>query len=316
MMLLLILLSGFLLLIAGGEIVVKGAVALAKNMGLPKAVIGLTIIAYGTSAPELVVSLESALAGHADLSLGNVIGSNISNILLVIGATALVFPITMDKSLFNPDGIALIVVSVMLALFAMNGYINQIEGILFISAVIAYTGYVFYQGQKQGFAALEQEIEAEMKEEISVEMPMPKSLLMVLVGILSMIAGGKMLVSGGIELAELFGVSAGVIGLTIIAVGTSLPELATSVAAARRKHADIAVANVIGSNILNIAGIVGVTSTVNSLTVDSNFLNFDIWLMLGLTFMLIGLLIAGCRINRLVGIIFTVAFAAYIMYQY
>lgn len=312
MMLFLTLLAGFVLLVAGGELAIKGAVALAKNLGLPKAVIGLTVIAYGTSMPELVVSLESALTGHADLALGNVIGSNISNILLVLGATALVCPILMDRNLLAPDGWITLAVAALLLLFCLDGAIGRAEGWIFIAVSIGYTAYVFYQGRKKGFEELEQELEDALK----VDMPLTRSAPLVIGGIVLMVAGGTVLVEGGVELATRLGVSEGVIGLTIIAVGTSLPELAASIAAARRRHADIAVANVLGSNMLNIFGIVGITAAIQPLDVDPSFLAFDLWLMLGLTVLLVLMLARGMRLTRLFGMVFTAGFIGYILYQY
>jgi cation:H+ antiporter len=306
------LIGGFILLIAGGEIVVKGGVALAKNLGLPKALIGLTILAYGTSAPELVISLESALAGHADMALGNVIGSNISNILLVLGGTALLSPLMMDRSLLKPDGIAMFAMAALLVIFALGGTISRVEGIIFAILCIGYTLYVFRKGKLEGYEAMEEEVEAEM----NTDLPLPRSILYVALGLGCMVGGGKLLVTGGVGLAEMLGVSGGVIGLTIIAVGTSLPELATSLAAARRGHADMAIANVLGSNLLNIFGIVGITATVLPLSVDPAFLRFDLWLLLALSALLVLALALQLTLKRLPAIIGLLGFFGYILYQY
>lgn len=312
MMLFLTMLGGFIFLIAGGEIVVKGGVALAKNLGLPKALIGLTVIAYGTSAPELVVSLESALDGHADMALGNVIGSNISNILLALGGTALFAPVLLDRKQLVPDGIGLMVVTLMLALFCINGWIDRWEGILFVAISIGYTLYAFWKGKKEGFVEMEEEIE----QELNTDLPLSKSLLYVALGLACMIGGGKLLVSGGIELAQLLGVSGGVIGLTIIAVGTSLPEVATSFAAARKGHSDMALANVLGSNMLNIFGIVGITASILPLSVDPAFMQFDLWLLLALTLGLLILIRRHTHLKKLAGGLGVFGFLLYILYQY
>lgn len=312
MILTLLLLGGFVLLIIGGEVVVKGGVALAKNLGLPKALIGLTIIAYGTSAPELVISLESALDGHADMAIGNVIGSNISNILLALGCTALLGPILMDRKMLVPDGAGLLAVTALFIMFSSNGLIGRTEGLIFIAISIAYTLYSFWKGKQEGFAALEEEVE----EEMNVDMPLWKSVIFVGLGLGCMVGGGKMLVTGGVDLAHLLGVSGGVIGLTIIAVGTSLPEIATSLAAARKGHNDMALANVLGSNLLNIFGIIGITATTLPLTVDPVFMEFDFWLMLALTALMVLMIARNWHLPRWGGAVCVLIFIGYIVYQY
>lgn len=307
-----LLLGGLILLIGGGEALVRGAISLAKNLGVPAAVIGLTILAYGTSAPELVVSLESALEGHSDMALGNVVGSNISNTLLILGVTALFYPLALSKNLLKPDGYLLIVISALLWIFAFGGEIGHIEGGIFIAILLGYSYYTFAQGRKEGFA----EIEAEVEEELGSHLNQPRAILYTIGGLIVMILGGKLMVDGGVKAATLFGVSEGVIGLTIIAVGTSLPELATSLLAARKGETDMAVANVVGSNLMNIFGIVGLTAAIHPLSVLPEFLMRDIPLLIACSLLLVYGLWRGRTIGRMTGIVGTVAFVVYIAVQY
>lgn len=304
--------GGLILLIGGGEVLVRGAISLAKNIGVPPAVIGLTILAYGTSAPELVVSLESALNGYADMALGNVVGSNISNTLLILGVTALFYPLKLDSDLLKPDGYLLILVSALLWLFAWDGVVSQIEGAIFVLIMLGSSYYTFAQGRKKGFAEIEEEVE----KELGGELPQPRAILYTVIGLAVMIMGGKLIVDGGVKAAEALGVSEGVIGLTIIAIGTSLPELATSLIAVRKKQADMAVGNVVGSNLMNIFGIVGLTAVIQPLSVLPEFLSSDIPLLMACSLLLVLGLWKGFKINRVTGMVGTVAFVVYIAVQY
>lgn len=308
----LFLLGGLVLLIAGGEGMVRGAVSLARNLNVPPAVIGLTVLAYGTSAPELVVSLESAFDGHADMALGNVVGSNISNTLLILGSTAILFPLVLDRSLLKPDGWLLLLISGLLWIFAMNGTISNLEGGMFVLIAIAYTYYTFHKGKKDGYA----EIEAEIEEEMGSALSQPKAILYTLGGLLVMVGGGKMLVNGGVMTAQYLGVSEGVIGLTIIAVGTSLPELATSIIAARKGQAEMAVANVMGSNLMNIFGIIGLTALVQPLSVSPVFLSQEIPLLFVCSLLFVFGIWRGIRLAKFAGILGSLTFIGYITLQY
>ncbi|MDG1286100.1 MAG: calcium/sodium antiporter [Rickettsiales bacterium] len=305
--------GGLILLIGGGEILVRGAIALAKNLGISAAVIGLTILAYGTSAPELVVSLESALDGHADMAIGNVVGSNISNTLLILGVTALFYPLTLDKGLLKPDGYVLLIVSVLFWIFAQSGQISQLEGGLFIIMLLAYTYYTFTQGKKDGFSEIEAELEDEMG---GADLSQPRAIIYTVIGLIVMVLGGKLLVNGGVQAATALGVSEGVIGLTIIAIGTSLPELATSLIAARKGQAGMAVGNVLGSNLMNIFGIVGFTAMIQPLDVLPVFLTNDIPLLIACSILLVFGIWQGCKLGRIAGSVGTIAFIGYIAVQY
>lgn len=307
-----LLIGGLILLIGGGEVLVRGAIALAKNIGVSPAVIGLTILAYGTSAPELVVSLESALDGYSDMAIGNVVGSNISNTLLILGVTALFYPLTLDKKLLKPDGFLLILVSFLLWIFAFGGEINRLEGGIFFLMLLGYTYYTFAQGRKEGFA----EIEAEIEDELQVELTQRRAIIYTIIGLIVMILGGKLIVIGGVKAATVLGVSEGVIGLTIIAVGTSLPELATSIISARKGQADMAVGNVIGSNLMNIFGIIGLTALIQPLTVMPEFLSRDIPLLILCSLLLAYGLWRGSQLTKIIGGLGTAIFIVYIAMQY
>ncbi len=300
--------GGLVLLIGGGEILVRGAIALAKNIGVSPAVIGLTILAWGTSAPELVVSLESALDGYADMAIGNVVGSNISNTLLILGVTALFYPLILDKKLLKPDGILLIIVSFMLWSFAWGGEITRIEGAIFVAMLLGYTYYTFAQGRKQGF-----EVDEDVAE---VSLPQSRAIIYTVAGLAVMVMGGKLIVNGGVQAATVLGVSEGVIGLTIIAIGTSLPELATSLIAARKGQADMAIGNVVGSNLMNIFGIVGFTAIIQPLNVAPEFLSRDIPLLILCSLVLAYGLWRGSRLGKTIGGLGTAIFIGYIAMQY
>ncbi len=306
------LIGGFILLVGGGEVLVRGAIALAKNIGVSPVVIGLTILAYGTSAPELVVSLESALDGHSDMTMGNVVGSNISNTLLILGATALIYPVLLSKAMLKPDGLLMVAISFLLWIFAFNGMIGRVEGVIFLALMMGYTYYTFMQGRNQGLV----EIPAEVEAELNVNLPQWKAITFVIIGLIIMIVGGKLIVNGGVMAATLFGVSEGVIGLTIIAIGTSLPELATSIIAARKGEADMAVGNVIGSNLVNLFGIIGITAVISPLTVDHSFLILDIPLLILCSLILTYGLWRGERIGRRIGTVGILLFVVYIAWQY
>lgn len=306
------LIGGLILLVGGGEVMVRGAISLARNLGVPTAVVGLTILAYGTSAPELVVSLESALDGYADMALGNVIGSNISNTLLILGATALVYPVILSRKLLSPDATVLFAVSLILYAAAMNGIISHGEGATFLGLLVLYTLYTFHRGRREGFA----EIEAEVSEEVGDPLSQPKAILFTAIGLITMVMGGKLMVWGGVGAAQWLGVAEGVIGLTILAIGTSLPELVTSVLSARKGHVDMAVGNVIGSNLMNILGIVGITAVMTPMEVPLEFIYRDLPLLMLITALLLVGLALQWIIGRKLGMVGVWAFIGYIAYTY
>lgn len=273
----LILIAGLALLVFSGDWLVRGGAALAKRFKVSPLVIGVTIVSLGTSAPELVVSLKAALSGHPDISIGNVVGSNIANLALVLGVTALIITIPVRKKTILFDWSVMLIGTLLFLLFAStNLNIERWEGFIFVGLLIAYILYSLISSRK------------EMKNEVA-ETPQYSvwiSILIVILSVGGLVFGSDLLVSGASSIAIKLGVSERVISISVIAFGTSVPELATSVMAARRRELDISVGNLIGSNIFNIFGILGVTSVVTDIPVNQATLDFDWFWMIGICLLL------------------------------
>jgi len=299
-MTILFLLLGLVLLVAGGELLVRGAVQLAEKFRISPLLIGLTLVGFGTSTPELVTSLQAAFAGSPGIAVGNVVGSNTANILLILGITALIFPVTVAKATFKRDGLALTISAAMCLGAVLYGHLTPLLGALFVASLGGYVYYAFQQ-ERQSNAA------ADLAAGITVEAPRPSAglialdLLFVIGGLALTIFGARFLVSSAIDIARDFNVSETVIGLTIVAVGTSLPEFVTSVMAAFRKHSDIAFGNIVGSNIYNIFGILGVTAIIKPIDVPAQIAVLDIWVMLAATALLLIAATSRWRIGRIEG---------------
>lgn len=279
MMSTLFILAGFLLLLAGGEALVRGSVAIASKMGVSKLVIGLTLVGFGTSAPELVTSIQAALSGASGIAIGNVVGSNIANILLIIGASAILYPMVCPREAVSRDGTVMGISTILLALACFNGDLTRPIGAIFIVLLLCYLAMTFYiekRGKDKAGEMLEHETEARPTPFNSV----PLNLLITCGGMGLLVMGANMLVRGATELASGLGVSDTVIGLTVVAIGTSLPELATSVMAAIKKQSDVALGNVIGSNIFNILSILGITALIKPIPIPAEILQFDLWIMI------------------------------------
>lgn len=260
MIMTLLILAGFLLLFAGGEALVRGSVGIARKFGMSELVIGLTLVGFGTSLPEMVTSLQALSEGAVGLSIGNVIGSNVANILLVIGAAALVRAITTDPKALARDGLFMVAVTVLFAGVVWVDGFTRLTGILFTALLVTYliVSIVLDRRANSQPGAMHQ-AEAE---EFDSDDPIWMSVILTLGGILGVIVGARFLVEGGSDAARLLGVSETVIGISIVAIGTSLPELVTSIMAARKGKADVALGNVLGSNVFNILGILGVSAIV------------------------------------------------------
>ncbi|MDD2656213.1 MAG: calcium/sodium antiporter [Patescibacteria group bacterium] len=307
----LLLIIGLAILIYGADALVKGSASIAKKLGISSIVIGLTVVAFGTSAPEMVVNLMSISKGTTDLAIGNIIGSNIANILLILGVTAIIFPLAVKKgTTYKEIPFALLAV-LLVALFGNDFIVNKIgdnilsrtEGIALLTFFVIFLYYTF------GLSKVEGEHEDIKTYKVGT------SFLLFLIGLAGLIIGGKMIVDNAIILAKLAGMSERLIGLTIVAIGTSLPELATSIVAALRKQADIAIGNVIGSNIFNVFWILGLTATIAPLPVNAN-INFDILFacfatLLFLLFMFIG---KKHKLDRWQGIFFVILYVAYLTF--
>jgi cation:H+ antiporter len=303
---------GFVLLLGGAELLVRGAVAVARRFGVSTLIIGMTVVAFGTSAPELVVSLDAAMSGAPDIAVGNIVGSNIANLLLIIGSAVLLSPIDARPRPLIHDTTVLVVSSVLFAGFVCSGMIGRGAGAAMVAMLLGFLASSYRREVRgQGDAAAESR--REEAEEIE-EIPGAPWLawLAVAAGLAGIIFGADLLVEGGVAVARAAGVSEAVIGLTLIAVGTSLPELAASVVAAFRGHSDIAIGNVVGSNLFNMLGVGGTVAVVAPLEVAEQIRVFDIWVMLAATTAFLPFLIFGLRLSRPVGLGFLVVYGAYI----
>jgi cation:H+ antiporter len=304
---------GLALLVAGGELLVRGAVAAAKSLGVSPLLIGLTLVGFGTSTPELVTSVTAALEGSPGIAVGNVVGSNTANILLILGAAAVIYPLSVDAKSFKRDSIMVGAAALACLAVVLYGTVNAIVGALFIASLLAYVGYVYVQEKRapdEAAVVIEHIVEDTGKGPANVWL----SVGMAVAGIAITIFGARFFVDGAVGLAKGFGVSDTIIGLTVVAVGTSMPELVTSVMAALRKHSDVAYGNIIGSNIFNILFVLGATSLVKPIEVPAQIAQLDIWVMLGATALLIFFARSGFKLQRWEGFAFLGGFVAYTTY--
>jgi cation:H+ antiporter len=309
--------AGFALLLFGAEFLVRGAVSVARRLKVAPMIIGMTIVAYGTTSPELVVSLQAAYDGLPGISVGNVVGSNIANILLILGTSALIFPIAVKPRLLYRDATMMIGAALLFAALAYSGTIEQWQGGLMVALLVAYTLYAFRQERIKGKANDPGDVAEEVAEEFS-EAPRPLwlSLLSVVGGVVAVVTGAKLLIGAAMVTARYFGVGEEVIGLTIVAVGTSLPEFATAVVAAFRRHSDVAVGNIMGAGVYNLLMIMGLVGVVTPIPVPAQILAFDLWLMIAVTGMLLAFLLLRGGLSRPVGALFLAGFVAYTALQY
>lgn len=307
---LLLLFSGFVLLGVGAEVLVSGSAKLAIRMGIAPLVVGLTIVAFGTSAPELAVSIEAATTGRSALALGNIIGSNIANIGLILGITAVICPIKIEAQLISRQIPLMIGVSVFICLLLLDGEIGFIDGILLVLGLLGFI-YMSYHSSDSHIATVEESLTgtsaAANKRETALNIGF------IIGGLALLIAGSHIFVESAITLAQLIGVSEAFIGLTVVAVGTSIPELATSLIAALRKQPDIAIGNVVGSNIFNILGILGVTALISSIS-SAGFSLVDLGVMVAFAAVIWPMARSGLIIGRAEGCALLAGYAGYITY--
>jgi len=271
---------GFVLLYFGAEWLVKGSSSLARGLGVTPIVIGLTVVAFGTSAPELVVSLVSSIKGKSMIAVGNVVGSNICNITLVLGLAAVFQPIKCDPSVIKRDIPVMLGISLYLLVITLNSKLSRIEGATMFGGIIIYT-FINYYFARKGC----QDVNIEAASEIDSELgeighiaSMPKQIILILVGIAGVVGGAQIVVGNAVSIMNILGVSEKFIGLTIVAFGTSLPELATSVVAALRKEMDISIGNLVGSNVFNIMSVLGIASLVRPITIPGGFFESGLWI--------------------------------------
>lgn len=306
----LLLVVGLVLLVVGADVLVRGAARLAANFGIPSLVIGLTVVAFGTSAPELAVSVKAAYSGQAELAIANVVGSNIFNILFILGVSAIIAPLVVSQQLIRQDVPIMIGVSLLAVLMALDGQINRLEAAVLALGLIVYTSFLFYQGRKQGADA----VDGEVDELLGVEVPAWKNILLVVGGLILLVLGARWLVQSAVEIASAWGVSEAVIGLTIIAMGTSLPEVMTSIVAALKGERDIAIGNVVGSNIFNVLSVLGISGVVSPtpLLAGAQMAQIDIPVMLGVAALCAPLFFTGAIVSRIEGALFLVLYGAYV----
>jgi cation:H+ antiporter len=298
---------GLVLLTVGAEALIRGATALARRFGMSELLIGLTLVGFGTSTPELVSSLQAAFAGSPGIAVGNVVGSSIANVLLILGLAIAIAPFAVDKKGMRRDGAVVIAATVLVIAISMTGEFSRIAGLVFLASLAAYIAYAFMTERTVVAADMDAGHQG------------PKSLALDFVYIATgfglLIFGARLLVGGAISIADNLGISETIVGLTIVAIGTSLPELATSVAAALRGKSGLALGNVVGSNIYNLFGILGVTAAVHPIAVPAEIVRFDNWVMLAATVAMVYFALTAKRLARLEGIVFVAAYAGYIAWM-
>ena len=312
----LFLVAGLVVLVVGADLLVRGSSQLALRFGISPLVIGLTVVAFGTSSPEMAVSIQSGLAGQADIAMGNVVGSNIFNVLAVLGVAALIAPLVVKKQLVQFEVPLVIGLSVLILIMAQDGYIGTLDGLLLTGGLIAYTVFAIWQSRRES-ADVQAEYATDFgKGSTGCLARLPARITCILVGLGLLVLGATWLVDSAVSIARSLHISEMVIGLTIVAAGTSFPELATSVVAALRGEGDIAVGNVIGSSIFNLLGILGIASLVTpgGLSVAPALVNFDIPVMIAVAFACLPIFASGHRIARWEGAMFLGYYAVYVTY--
>lgn len=309
------LLLGIGLLTGGGEFLIRGALSTSNRLGISPLLSGLLIVGFGTSMPELVVSIEAAISNQPDIAIGNVVGSNIANILLILGICAAITPLMVSPLSLRRDALVVTAATALFIVLAFDGSVSAIDGVILLVLLVAYLVWAYWTETYN--SAPSEDVHKAEAAEITV---LPKSLFWtvteIIGGLVLLIAGSQVLLKGAIGIADGLGVSEAVIGLTLVAVGTSLPELTISVIAAFRKHADVAVGNVLGSNIFNVMGILGVTALVEPIAVTGRVMAFDQWIMLGVTLLLCLFLFTARTLSRLEGSVLLLIYFAYVGVSY
>jgi len=313
-------LIGFVMLYYGAEWLVKGSSNLARSLGITPLVIGLTVVAFGTSAPELVVSLISSIQGKSMIAVGNVVGSNICNIALVLGLAAVFQPVVCNESVVRRDIPIMLGISFYLFVLSLNSIIGRVEGITLFGGIILYTFFNYYVAmrearQKNGSIALAQDLEVEKLDAITSR---PRQIVLIVIGIAGVIIGAQVVVDAAVKIMQVLGVSEKFIGLTIVAFGTSLPELATSVVAAMRKEMDISLGNLVGSNVFNILSVIGAAAIVRPISIPGGFfesgLVIDYIMMMAVCVLLWLMIRKKLKVTRPVGYTLLVCYLGYLGY--
>lgn len=301
--------GGLIMLFVGAEGLIRGSSNLAIKIGITPLVVGLTVVAFGTSTPELVVSLKAALLGNSSISLGNVVGSNIANIALILGVAALIKPLDVHAKVIMREIPIMIGLSLLLILFLIDGEISFIDGLILFAGLIVYVIVNVMMARKEKNS----EVDLEFKEGLKSKLGIPVSIILMIAGLGLLILGANLFVQGAVAIARLFNVSDAIIGLTIVAIGTSLPELITSIVAAYKNEADIAIGNVVGSNIFNILGILGITALIIPIS-SAGISYIDLGVMFLTALILLPLSKTGLKITRIEGALLLGGYAGFIYF--
>lgn len=303
---------GLVLLLLAGDSLVKGAVNLSLRLGVPALIVSLTIVAFGTSAPELLISIQAIWDNVPDLALGNVVGSNTANVLLVLGVPALMAVMHTSTCNTRSSYLQMIAATLLFIALAARGTFDWISGVILLTALAAMLGHAAVSAQRARKAGMDVEDDFDDLEGADPDLPWSKIILFLVLGLIGLPLGASLLVDGASNIARDYGISDAVIGLTLVAIGTSLPELATTVMAALRKQADVVLGSVIGSNLFNLLGIIGVASLVGPIPVGANFFAFDFWVMLASSLLLIPFVFLKMDLTRIWGVILSVLYIAYL----
>lgn len=300
-----LLLSGLILLFLGGELLVRGSSSLAISVGLTPLVVGLTVVAFGTSSPELVVSIQAALKGNSAISIGNVVGSNIANIALILGLSAVIRPVTVQSDAVIREIPIMIFISIIFSVLVFYRHIAFLTGFLFVLLLILYIIFSIYNSKKSNIN--------ELGDPVKVKYSVFVSIIFVILGLIGLIFGSDFFIDGSVQLAKILGASEFLIGLTIVAVGTSLPELVTSIVASIKKESDILVGNIVGSNIFNILAIIGIAAMITSINLSQVNI-IDLIVMLFFSAIIFPMSLFNKLISRREGVFLLIGYTAYIIY--
>ncbi len=304
---------GLVILLLAGDALVRGAVNLSLRIGIPALIVSLTVVAFGTSAPELLISLQAALKESPGIALGNVVGSNIANILLVLGVPAILAPLHTSHCNSRRNFVLMIAASVLFIALACNFIYDFIDGVVLLAALAMVLGSAFYQARCHKKAEAEALEDEEEVEGADPDMPWWRIIVFLVLGLVGLPLGADLMVDNAEIIALRYNVEKTVIGLTVVALGTSLPELATTIMAALRRQADVALGNVIGSNMFNLLAIIGVTAIIHPIGVDPDFFEFDFWVMLGASLLIFPFVFLKMDITRIWGVVLTVLYLLYVL---
>jgi cation:H+ antiporter len=306
-----LLVAGLALLTVGGESIIRGALAAATRLKISPLLAGLVIVGFGTSAPELVVTVDAVLTNRADIAIGNIVGSNISNIMLILGLCSIITPLTVQRLSLQRDGLTGVGGAILFVLLTGSAILTRVDALILLSVLTAYLVFA-YRSERALEDPTAPSTLAQLDEIVALPVSSRLTWLYLIGGGLLLAAGARLLLLGAVGIAEAFNVPDAVIGLTLVAVGTSLPELAVSLLAALRRHADLAVGNILGSNIFNLFAVLGIAALLQPLPVAARIVQFDQWIMLGASIILMLILYTGLRINRWEGAALLSAYGIYI----